>query len=84
MATWRRRLGDKQRQAVSDAELFDDQVDPRRLFGHGVFDLQAGIDLEEGDRTVNADQEFHRAGAGIAGGGTDALGRIMDLLPLGI
>ena len=46
--------------AVGDAELPAHQVDAGDLFGDRVLDLQAGVDLEEGDQAVLADQELAR------------------------
>jgi len=47
-----------------------------------VFHLQAGIDLEEGDRAVLANQEFAGAGAVVAGLFHDGLGRSVQLFDL--
>ena len=43
-----------------------------------VLDLQAGVDLEEGDRAVDADEVLDRAGAVVAGLRADGLGRLVD------
>ena len=61
--------------AVGDAELLADQVDAGDLLGHRVLDLQAGVDLEEGDGAVLADEELAGAGADVAGLAQDRLGR---------
>ena len=53
--------------AAGQPELFADQVDPGDFFGDAVLHLQAGVDLEEGDGAVLADQEFAGAGAQVAG-----------------
>jgi hypothetical protein len=53
--------------AVGDAELLADQVDAGDLLGDRVLDLQAGVDLEEGDRAVLADEELAGAGTDVAG-----------------
>ena len=71
-----------ERLAVGDAELLADQVDAGDLLGDRVLDLQAGVDLEEGDRAVGPDQELARAGADVAGLRADRLGRAVDLGPL--
>ena len=47
-----------ERLAVGDAELLADQVDAGDLLGDRVLDLQAGVDLEEGDGAVLADEEL--------------------------
>ena len=60
--------------AVGDAELLADQVDAGDLLGDRVLDLQAGVDLEEGDGAVLADEELAGPGAGVAGLGQDRLG----------
>jgi hypothetical protein len=40
---------------------------PGDLLGDRVLDLQAGVDLEEGDGAVLADEELAGAGAVVAG-----------------
>ena len=42
-----------------DPELFADEVDPGGFLGDRVLDLEAGVDLEEGDGAVRRDQELH-------------------------
>ena len=61
--------------AVGDAELLAHQVDAGDLLGDRVLDLQPGVDLEEGDGAVLADQELAGAGADVAGLAQDRLGR---------
>src|SRR5690606_15909487 len=54
------------------------------LLGHGVLDLQAGVDLEEGHGHVSADQELARARADVAGLAQDRdRGLVEHLLLLG-
>ncbi|GJO50392.1 hypothetical protein NJB1604_36460 [Mycobacterium marinum] len=77
-------FGQVQLLAVGDAELLADQVDPRGLLGDRVFDLKTGVDLQEGDQAVLADQVFDRAGAVVVGLFADPLGRLVDLLALGV
>ena len=60
--------------AVGDAELLADQVDAGDLLGDRVLDLQAGVDLEEGDGAVLADEELAGAGADVARLAQDRLG----------
>ena len=72
-------LGDAQRLAVGDPELLADQVDAGRLLGHRVLDLQPGVDLEERDRAVLADEVLDRAGAVVAGLPADRLRGRVDL-----
>jgi hypothetical protein len=75
-------LGDLQREPVGDAELLADQVDAGGLLADRVLHLQPGVDLQEGDRAVGADQVLHGAGAVVAGLRADGLGRAVDALPL--
>ena len=82
VAARRRILGDVERLAVGDPELLPHQVDARGLLGDGVLDLQAGVDLEERDQPVLADQVLDGARAVVAGFLADALGRLVDLLAL--
>ena len=49
------------------ADLPFDEVDAGDLLGHGVLDLEAGVDLEEGDGAVLAHEELAGAGADVAG-----------------
>ena len=58
------------------------QVDARGLLGDRVLDLQTGVDLEEGDQAVLADQVLDGACAVVAGLLADALGGLVDLLAL--
>ena len=68
--------------AVGDPELLADQVDARDLLGHRVLDLQAGVDLEEGDGAVLADEELAGAGAVVAGLAHDRLAGGVEPLDL--
>ena len=43
-----------------------------------VLDLEAGVDLEEGDGAVLADEELAGAGADVAGLAQDRLGRLVE------
>ena len=61
-----------QRLALGDQQLQTDQIQAGDGFGDGVFDLQAGVDLEEEEGPVGGNHELDRAGADIAerlGGG---------------
>ncbi|OMI33961.1 choline dehydrogenase [Streptomyces sparsogenes DSM 40356] len=60
--------------AVGDAEHLPDQVDAGDFLGDRVLDLEAGVDLQEGDRAVRAHQELDRAGADVAGFLEDGFG----------
>ena len=82
VAARRRVLGDVEGLAVGDAELLADQVDARGLLGDRVLDLKTGVDLEERDQAVLADQVLDGACAVVAGFLADALGGLVDLLAL--
>ena len=58
----RRGVDVAERFTAGDAELLADQVDAGDLLGDRVLHLQPGVDLEEGDDAVLADEEL--AGAG--------------------
>ena len=68
-----------ERLAVGDAEQLAHQVDAGDLLGHRVLDLQPGVDLEERDGAVLADEELAGAGADVAGLAEDRLGRAVQL-----
>nr|KEP22625.1 hypothetical protein DA06_18635 [Georgenia sp. SUBG003] len=57
--------------AGGEAQLLTHEVDPGDLLAHRVLDLQARVDLEEGDRPVDADEE-------LAGARTDVAGLLQD------
>ncbi len=61
-----------------DAEHLAHQVEAGDLLGDAVLDLQAGVDLEEGDRPVLGDEELAGAGADVAGLGQDRLGGLVE------
>ena len=44
--------------ALGDSELLTNEVEARDFFRDGVFYLQAGVDLEERDGAVRANQEL--------------------------
>ena len=64
--------------AGRDPEHLADQVDAGDLLGDAVLDLEPGVDLEEGDRAVLADEELARAGADVAGLAQDRLGGLVE------
>src|SRR5699024_5707415 len=70
-------LGELEHLALGDLELLENQVDPGGLLGDRVLDLQAGVDLEEGDR-VALHHELDGAGAVVAGLAADRLGRLVE------
>ena len=73
---------DTQCLTAGDAELLPYQVDAGGFFGDGVFDLQAGIDLQEGNQAVRANEVFHRARAVVTGLAADGLRGGVDALAL--
>ena len=54
-----------QGEALGDADLLAHQVDARDLFGDGVLDLEARVDLEEPDVAVRLQEEFDGAHADV-------------------
>ncbi len=80
MAAWHRRAIERQRQAVGDAKLFDDQVHAAGFFRHRVLDLQARVDLQERQGAIAAEQELHRTGTDIARFGADRASRLVNAL----
>lgn len=52
--------------AFGDAEHFAYEVDAGDFFGDGVFDLESGVDFEEGDGSVLADEVFACACTDVA------------------
>ena len=68
--------------AFGDFELFADEVDAGGFLGDRVLDLQSGVDLEEGDQAVLADEVFDGAGAVVAGFAADGFGGFVDLFAL--
>jgi hypothetical protein len=81
-------LRERQRLAGCHPELLLDEVEAGDELGHGVLDLQAGVHLHEEELVggVRADDELHRARAGVAdraggvdGGASDAgAGRLVE------
>ena len=55
---------------------------PVDLLGHRVLDLQTGVDLEEGDQPVLADQELAGARADVAGLLADRLAGVVQAADL--
>src|SRR5699024_10175993 len=78
VAAQRRAARPGQWAAFCDAELLAHQVPASDLLGDGVLDLQAGVDLQEADQAVGADQVLHGARALVAGGAADLLGGFVD------
>ncbi len=74
-------LGELELLAVGDAELLTHEVDAGGLLGDRVLDLQAGVDLEEGDG-VALHEVLDRAGAVVTGFAADGLGGVVDALAL--
>ena len=59
-------LLERQPLAGGDADLRLDQVDAGNHLGHGVLDLDAGVDLDEIEVVVLIDDELDGAGVGVA------------------
>ena len=72
-------LGVAERLARGDPQLLADEVDAGDLLGHRVLDLEAGVDLEERDGAVQADEELAGPGADVAGLAQDRLRRLDEL-----
>src|SRR5699024_8928267 len=66
VATWGGVFLDAQLLAFSDAELLAHQVQAGGFFSDWVLNLQTGVDLEEGDEAIGADQVFYGAGTVVA------------------
>ena len=63
-----------ERVARRDPHLLADEVDPDDRLGDRMLDLQARVQLDEGERAVGADEELERAGVAIADVTAGALG----------
>ena len=57
-----------ERCAKGDADLDGDKVDPVDFFGDGVFDLEPGVGLDEGDGAIGGDEKLERREAVEPGG----------------
>ncbi len=77
-------FGDRQFFTVGDPELLQHQIDAGGFLGDGVFDLQAGVDLQERHEAVLADEVFDRSGTVVAGFEADRFRRRVDFLALGV
>ena len=75
---------DCDRVAGRDQQLGPDQVHVGALLGRRVLDLQAGIDLQERQRTLRREQELDRPGVDVAGFAADGRRRALELGPLGL
>ena len=68
--------------ALGDTDLAANDVDPGDLFGDGVLDLDAWVDLDEIEPAgVGVDEELDRPGILVAGRPADRQGSVADLLP---
>ena len=78
-----RRLRPFETAAGRDVQLRLDQVEVRRRLGDRVLDLQAGVDLEEGERPLaRVVEELDRPGADVPDGDRQPLGGRLELLGL--
>ena len=75
---------DFQLTALGDEELLADQVVAGGFLGDRVLDLEAGVDLQEGDQAVGGDEVLDGAGAVVARLAADVLGGGVDALALGV
>ena len=68
--------------AFGDSDLALNQVESGDLFGHGVFDLESGVGLNEGEVVVGVgvDEELERAEIRVAAGGGEFDRRVGDSL----
>ena len=64
----------------SDAELLSHEIDAGDLFADRVLHLESGVDFEEGDHAVFADEELTRSGSVVAGLFHDRLARLIQRL----
>ena len=65
--------------AGGDPEHLAHEVEAGHLLGDGVLDLEAGVDLEEGDGAVPGDEELAGAGADVPGLLEDRLAGLVEL-----
>ena len=72
-------LAEREWFAGGDLDLLLDQVDAGDHLGDGVFDLDAGVDLDEIEVVVGVDQELARARVDIAGGPGQSDGGLAQL-----
>ena len=68
--------------ALGDTKLFAHQVEAADFFGHGVFDLEASIDLEECNGAIGANQKLTRASSDISDLFEDVLRRRIQQVAL--
>ncbi len=62
-----------------------DEVEVRGELGDGVLDLEAGVDLEEGEGLLaRVVEELHSSGAAVVDGDSEPLGRGLELVGLGL
>ena len=54
--------------AGGDADHLLDQIDAGHKLGHRMFDLKPGVHLEEIERAVLSDEEFHGTGGVVIHG----------------
>ena len=80
MPAARRPPGHAERLAGGDPQLLADDVDPGAELGDRVLDLQAGVQLDEVEAPVGAEQELEGAGVAVADRTARALGGRLHLL----
>src|SRR5262249_17180362 len=71
--------------ALRDLNLATDNIDPRHHFGHGMLDLDPGIDLDKVPLAgFGVDQELYRACIRVAGCAADPDGGRSEIASNGI
>ncbi len=78
---WTSSCVNHKRLAGGHADLRFDQVDARHHFRHRMLDLNAGVDFDEVKIAGLIDDEFDRAGVGVAGRFHQPHGRLAHRLP---
>ena len=73
--------GALERRSRGDAQLLADEIDPRHHLRHGMLDLKPGIQLDEVERPVGAEQELEGAGVPVADRAARALRSGFHRLP---
>src|SRR5262249_3167667 len=61
--------------AAGDLDLRTDEIDAGDHLGHGVLDLDAGVDLQKVEAPAGVEQELHRTRALVAGRPAQSEGR---------
>jgi len=73
--------GERETMASSDGDLELDEIEAGDLFGDGMLDLEAGVDLKEIKIVLGVDEEFDRAGVAIAASAREKDSGVAHLFP---